>query len=356
MLKVIKRLNESQRSMHALLRASLVHCQGWLDIESDPGAGSFGVLVSGSDGETLPSAPTVFNSPAGLFSPAHIGLYLALGGPTTPFGMKGLYRIVAVQSSTALVVASGLYGAAFPTSLNVEWAIIDPSLNVGVGDTSFVVQAPSGTSTPAWQARFFFDAITPTQMQIEVGPWGGWSVGTGWTNPFIDAAQIATGTGSIWYFLIDDTGVLIIKENGAGTAVDQIAYAGTGVPRRPDVDDHFAISYVGNPATGAIDEIGSIAADGSTVVYYEALVLGDDVVPDVFDGLANSPFDVRRDVSEIAIACEIVGSEENDRGTLRGLAFVSNTLAYRSFVDNGRSWLSLGSCGLAVLWDGSIAT
>jgi hypothetical protein len=164
---------------------------------------------------------------------------------------------------------------------------------------------------------------------------------------------IQNDTTPLWYFHVEDEAVILFTENNAGTGVYQMAYAGTGVPRRADIDDHFAVLCAGVPAT-ALGAVNSIGADNITQVAYEVVQFVDPVAGVMTTSLANSPFDLRRDVLEVSVSSNVAGQREIDRGTLRGLSFVSDLISYRSFVDNGRMWLSLGG-GVAVSWDGSLS-
>lgn len=350
MLKIQKRLGVPARSAHVLLRELLVYALGWVEVYSSAGTGSFGLVASGTDGETDVSLPTTFTSASATFSVADIGRYLVLGGAGTPSGMKGVHRIVSVLSPTTVVVASGLYGSSFSTALNVSWRVVNPALNTDA--TEFTVRGPAGTGSPAWEARFFITAGPTNSISIQVGPWGGYSNTFGWTQPVTTTQTILNDTTPMWYFHVTDEAVFLFTENNAGTGVYQMAYAGTGVPRRPDIDDHFAVLFAGTST--ALGTVASIAADNVTQVDYQAVIFSDPVAGTMTTSLANSPFDLRRDVLELALSCTTGGSMEIDRGTLRGLAAVSNLITYRSFVDNGRIWLSLGN-GLALAWDGSLS-
>lgn len=348
MLRIQKRLSVTARQAHVLLYEILVHGLSWLEVYKDPGAGSFGLLFSGTDGETNSALPTTFTAASGAFTGALVGKYLVLGGASTPMSMRGVHKIVAVPSATTVIVSSGLYGSTFSTTLNTPWRIVDPTLNTDA--TEFVVQAPAGTATPAWQAKFYLNALDVGLMRIEVGPWGGYSAGV-WTMPATASVTVNEDVTPVWYFFVDDEVVKMFTEDAAGTAVFNIGYAGSGVPSNPAIDDHFAVAAGGTPV--AFNTVQSIGADDSTQVVYTPVSLRPDGNA-ITLALPNSPYDLRRDLIDVPLACSAPGFEEMDRGTLRGVKAVSTLIGYRTFVDNGRSWLSLGS-GLAFAWDGSVS-
>lgn len=351
MLKIFKRFQGPAYEAHTLLRELLVYALGWVDVVSDPGTGSFGLLQDGLDGETDSSTPTLFTAASGSFNGSLVGKYLVLGTGAS-FASRGVYRIVSVVSTTSLVVASGPYGASFTTALNVAWRVVDPTQNTGTA-SSFCVRGPAGTATPAWEVLFLSDSSVPDEISYEVGPSGGYTPGF-WTQPVLTSQTVTADTPSIWYFHVQDTGVTVFTESSGGSRF-ALGYAGTGSPRAPAVDDHFAIA-LGGLGNDGLEAIAGLAADGSTVVDYEALVFIDNGV-NVFGGSMNpvSGFDLKRDVGEIAMGCSIVGFQEIDRGTFRDLVFVPSVIGYRSFIDSGRQWLGLGS-GIALRWDGSLVT
>lgn len=353
MLKIQKRLATTARETHVLLRELLVYALGWSLIDSSPGAGSFGLQSSGTDGETDSSTPTTFTAASGAFTVADVGRYLVLGGTSTPFGTRGVYKIVAVPNATTLKVTSGLYGASFSTALNVTWRVVDPTLNTDA--TFFVVEGPAGTSGPFWQARFYMNLADTTTIRADVGPFGGWSIGPGWTGAVTSAIAVNCDATPLWYILVQNENIILFTETVGGGSCFECAYIGTGTPRRPDIDDHFAVA-VGGVMPLALTAIPSIAADDLTAVNYESLIYSGTLGPtaNYFIGLPNSPFDLKRDLAEIALTCTAVGFEEDDRGTLRGVRYVSSLIPYRSFVDNGRTWVSLGN-SIAVQWDGSVS-
>lgn len=349
MLKVAKRVGVDARGFHVLLRELLVYGLDWSPVYSDPGAGSFGLLLSGSDGETDTSTPTTFTAASGAFSGAHVGKYLVIGGTGTATAMRGFHRIVAAPSATTLIVASGLYGSTFTTALNLPWRIVDPTLNTDA--TEFVVQGPAGTASPQWQAKFYLQALDTDIIRIEVGPWGGYAAGV-WTMPATAPVQIQHDTTPMWYAFVDNEVVKLATEDNSGLAVFNIGYVGTGTPRRPDVDAHFAIASAGTD----FSTVESIGADDLTQTYYQPIHLSPDSpgTASIFASLPNSPYDLRRDLADVALTCTVGGFEEMDRGTFRGIKAVSDLIGYRTFVDNGRSWLSLGN-GYAFAWDGSVS-
>lgn len=472
--KILKRLNEPARNFHVLLRELLVYSLGWGDIEATPLANFETPAATGSDGETMASAPNRLRSGSAPFLGAHVGLYLTVYG--SEFINNGVYKIIGVPSADEVVVEGGLFGATFVDDLSVQFRVVDPTLN-GAGDSEYIVQGLAGSASPLWQVRIFVTNIVDDTIEFEVGPQGGWVAG--FTLPALPTGAIVADTTQTWYALIEDTHIRLFTQNAAGTAVFQIAYIGGAETRRPATDDRFVISFGGSPAVSALGSLASIdSLDQAlgTAITYSALTYGDsvqqnmfasiaatgsittiakaslvdaetftlddgvntptvfefDVPPDGVTGgnvvvdisgdttdddvrdtiiaaingvaalditagnggaatvtlindrggtagntissetvvnvgfiltdmtggldlpLGDSVFDIRRDSAKIPLGTEAGGFEEEDRGYLRGFRYISDQIAYRSFVDNGRLVLSLGN-GLAIEWDGSLS-
>lgn len=350
--KILKRINEPARTVHFLMRELLVYSLGWADIESNPLGIFEAPLVTGVDGETLTSQPNRFRSGAAPFIPGHVGMWLTVYG--SEFANNGVYRIIGVPSPSEVVLEGGVYGASFVDDINVQFRVVDPTLNAA-GTNYFVLQGIAGSSAPLWQARLVVNAAVTDTIDIEVSPQAGWVAG--WSLPVLPTQQIQADATQSWYVLVDDTHVRMWTQNTAGTAVFQLAYFGGAEPRRPASDDRCVISFAGNPsltALGALANIQCLDDSLSTAVVYSALTYGDSVQPNMFTSLPPNQFDLRNDSAKIPIGTDSVGFEEDDRAYLRGVRYVSDQIPYRSFVDNGRLILSLGN-GLAVEWDGSLS-
>jgi hypothetical protein len=188
---------------------------------------------------------------------------------------------------------------------------------------------------------------------------GIWSIEGAWTLPTLTNREINQDpVANRWFLKLADTNFILWTENSAGTAAYNLAYLGACSTRRPAVDTDFAVIAAGTVPT----LLGNIAALGSAVgkpqVVHQAIVYGDNANPpasyNMFTSLPPSNFDLRNDSADIAIGCEVAGNEEDDRGILHGIQWISDLIPYRTFVDNGRQLLSLGS-GVAVEWDGSLA-
>jgi hypothetical protein len=351
--KILKRLNEPARTFHVLLRELLVYSLGWGDIAATPLANFETPSATGTDGQTLASAPNRLTSGAAPFLVGHVGQWLTVYD--SEFVNNGVYEIIGVPSASEVVVDGGIYGASFVDDLNVKFRVVDPTLNAA-GATEYVVQALAGSASPLWQARIFIANLDNDTIQFEVGPQGGW---TGvWSLPALPTRSIdADLPNQTWYALLEDTHIRLFTQTTAGTGVFQIAYLGGAETRRPADDDRFVVSFGGSPAVSAVGSIASVDALDqalATALTYSALTYGDLAQQNMFTTLPDSVFDLRRDSAKIPIGTEAVGDEEDDRGYLRGFRYISDQVAYRSFVDNGRLLLSLGN-GLAVDWDGSLS-
>lgn len=342
--KTLKRLNVSAREFHVLLRETLLSL-GFTDIYSSAGAGSFGLVSSGVDGETDSSFPTRFQSPTGAFTPALIGNYLAIGN--SQFSNLGVHEIVGVPDSSTLLVRGGIYGSSFVTSLNSTWRIVDPTLNTDVTEWTF---AGVGT-TPAWQIRAYCNALDTDIIRFDVGPFGGYTPGL-WTAPVCTSGSISEDATPYWFAWIEDSHLKIWTLDSVGTSVNEFGYFGSGQSRRPVNDQNFAVQMSGS-VPSLLSNVESIASDDSTQITYEAIIYGDHVDDNRFSGLLNSEYDLRRDVAQITVGTDAPGFEEDDRGYLRGLYWVSDLLNYGEFVDNSRLILALGS-GLAIAWDSTL--
>lgn len=349
--KILKRVNEPARTIHVLMRELLVYALGWPSVESNPLGIFEAPLATGVDGEVSSTQPNRFRSTAGAFLPGHVGMWLTVHG--SEFANNGVYKIIGVPSPTEVVLEGGIYGASFIDDLNVEFRVVDPTLNAA-GTNYYVVQGKAGSAAPIWEVRLVVNAAITDTIDIEVAPQGGWSAG--WTLPVLTTQSIQADVTQTWYVLVDDTHVRLWTQDAAGTGVFEIAYFGAGETRRPSDDDRFVCSFGGTPVLGPGGALASIQClDDSlaTNVAYSALSYGDSVQANMFTSLAPSQFDLRNDSAKIPIGNNIGGFQEDDRGYLRGFRYISDQIPYRSFVDNGRLILSLGD-GLAVEWDGSL--
>jgi hypothetical protein len=348
--KILKRIAQPARTFHTLLRETLVYALGWGDVYANP-AGNFTPMATGTDGVVSSLTPNRLTSATGPFVVGHVGKWLTVYN--SEFSNVGVYEIIGVASATEVVLASGPYGAAFVDDMNVSFRVVDPTLNTGA--TEFVVQALAGSTAPLWQARFSMTAPSTDTIDIQVGPSAGWAAG--WTLPSLSTRSIQADATQTWYALIDDSHIRMWTQTTAGTGVFNIAYVGAGEGRRLAVDDRFVVSSAGTPvlsAAGALADVRGLNAALATEVQYSALTYGDSVAANMFTSLPVNQFDLRNDSAKIPIGCNAAGNEEDDRGYLRGFRYISDSIPYRSFVDNGRLILSLGG-GLAVEWDGSLS-
>lgn len=334
-----------------LLRELLVYACGWTHVEVNPSGVFEAPLVVGANGEVSTSQPNRFRSTSNPFVVGHIGKWLTVYG--SEFVNNGVYRIVGVPTPGEVVLEGGLYGSSFVDDTNVQFRVVDPSLNAA-GTNYYVIQGIAGSATPLWQARLVVNTGVNDIIDIEVSPQGGWSAG--WTLPRLNTVQIQADATQTWYTLIEDTHVRLWTQTTAGTGVFRLAYFGAGEARRNADDDRFICASAGTPVLGAGGALATVnCLDGAmaTNVAYSALSYGDSVAQNMFVSLAPSQFDLRNDSAKIPIGNNVAPYQEDDRGYLRGLRYISDQIPYRSFVDNGRLILSLGN-GLAVEWDGSL--
>lgn len=268
-------------------------------LEVGPNGGFLGGDRTGSGDAIGGGAPTMTLTDAGgTFSPNDVGRFVTISGAAAP-GNNGTFPITLYTSATDITYtnASGVVDGAFAGS----WVI--------------------------------------------AGQW----TGTNLTNKTISADPAVDR----WYFKLAPQNIIAWSENVAGNGVYNCAYVGSAATRRPSVDTDFAI-LAGGTLTGLLSSLASIGAITPTQVAYQAIVYGDSAQNNMFDTLPASIFDLRNDSADIAVGCEVVGNIEDDRGVLHGLQWISDMIAYKSFVDNGRQLLSLGE-GVAVEWDGSLA-
>jgi len=350
-VKIIKRLAEDARVAHQLLREMLIYCFGYINVHSDDDStGAFTPDQYGNDGETDMTTPQTFSSVSGAFTSSDIGKYLVLYN-TTSASITGIHKVIGVPSGTTLSVRSGIYGSSFSTATGISWRLMDPALATAGHAPEFVVEALSGTD-PLWQAKFSIGTLDSDLIRITVGPFGGY-VDPTWTLGNTAEAVVNSDTTPLWYFLVDDSYIRIWTENNAGTGVYNLGYAGAGSTRRAAYDPNFACCFGGVPLT-ALASIKCLGSDDSTQVAYSAIVFGDSTANNMFTSLPASEFDFRNDAADIPVGSNDASLPEADRGTLLGLQWVSDQLAYRNFVDNGRQLLCIGN-GIGMVWNGSLA-
>lgn len=327
---------------------------GWGSVDTNPLGVFEAPLAVGVDGETLSAQPNRFRSGSAPFLPAHVGKWLTVYG--SEFVNNGVYKILGVPTPDEVVLEGGLYGASFVDDLNISFRVVDPLLNTAASTNYYVVQGLAGSTAPLWQARLVANIGILDSMDLEVSPQGGW--GAGWTvPPVLPTVAITADVIQTWYILVDDTHVRMWTQNAAGTGVFRLAYFGGAEPRRPADDDRFVVSLAGLPLlgpAGAMASIGCLNDSFALTVNYSALTYGDSVQQNMFTTLPPSQFDLRNDSAKIPLGTDVVGSQEDDRGYLRGFRYISDQIPYRSFVDNGRLILSLGN-GLAIEWDSSLS-
>lgn len=267
-------------------------------LELGPNGGFTGGTRSGTgDNLTVAGTDVTLTDAGATFSDTDLGRFITIAGATTGTN-NGVFQITAVNSSTEVVFTNALG----------------------------VTEAFPGT----WSIEGIWTSTALTNKAIELDP-----------------------AVNRWYCKLETTNLILWTENAAGTAPYNVAYIGAGSTRRPAVDSTFAVLAAGT-SPSFLTSIKAIAVDDATPVTYQAIVFGDSSINNIFTSLPSNSFDLRNDSADIPIGCEEVGYEEEDRGILNGLQWISDQISYKSFVDNGRQLLSLGS-GLAVEWDGSLS-
>jgi hypothetical protein len=249
-----------------------------------------------------------------------------------------------VSGSTVTLTDSG---ASFPTTDEGRFITI----------TGATTSANNGTFPVTDRISSTVIEYTNPSGVTEAFP-GTWKFRGTWNSPVITDCVISQdSTADRWYIKFTDSNIIMWTEDNAGTGAYNVAYIGAGSPRRPGDDASFAVAASG-PVTGAahflkqINSIGSAGGNPQTV--YKAIVYGDGDTTNLFTNLPSSNFDLRNDSADIPVGCDAAGNEDDDRGILIGLQWISDQIAYKTFVDNGRRLLSLGE-SIAVEWDGSLA-
>lgn len=266
-------------------------------MEVGPSGGFIGGNRSGmGDSLAIAGSDVTLTDAAGVFIDSDVGRLITISGSGA--GNDGVFEVTAVNSPTELVFTNG----------------------GGANEGSFT---------------------------------GNWSFDGTWSGTVLTNKALAFDPGlDRLYAKLDNTHIFLWTENVAGTAPYQVAYAGAGATRRPGSDASFAMLSTGT-SPAFLSSILAIGTDNATATY-QAIIFGDSALNNVFTGLPSNSFDLRNDSADIPVGCDEVGREEEDRGILHGLQYISDQLAYKTFVDNGRQLLSLGS-GIAVEWDGSLA-
>jgi hypothetical protein len=349
--KILKRCTEDARVTFMLIRELLVNCMGYTVIYQDEGGSTaFTADQDGTDGSTDILSPQIFSSAAATFSASDVNKYLVICTSATPHSNVGIYKVIGCIDANNILIQGGLYGGSFTTGLNLSWRLMDPAAVTDV-NLEYVLQAVSGTA-PLWQADFYRASGSATSFDITVGPEGGYDASTtSWTRPYTGTCTMACDATSVWTVLASESYIRLYTEAVGGASLFNLGYVGAGLPRRAAYDLNFAVCFAGVPIT-ALTAIKAIASDLSTQIDYSAIYYGDSA-GSMFTSLPVSSFDMRNDAALISVGSE-GAFPEDDRGSLNGLLWISDQISYKSFVDNGRLILSLGS-GLALEWDGSVA-
>lgn len=351
-LKWLKRINETGRATFVLLSEWLQYIVGYTSIDINP-APSW-LYGSGADAYFVDANPQLVTvSVAMPFTGAHVGKYILLYGATNERN-NGLFKIVAVPSTTQLLVSGGVYGANFTAEIAVNWRLIDQDALIASGVQQCVYQAPAvgSGSVPAWQVLLQLPAAASQNIEVSVQPLGAWNAGTHTSFlGFVTYVHTADTTPR-WYFSADSTSLLGWSENNAGNAVHSMFYAGSILPFSPDVDLGPVIQWGGNITT-FLTAGQHLAVDNVTRIASKSIRLADPVTADYwFTSLPSDPLDLRNAGMGIVMGSDAVGYEEV-RGVLRHFAEISSTHAYKAFVSNNRRLLSLGG-GIGITYNGDL--
>lgn len=365
MLQVLPRMTLAAKQTFVLLRYWLRDVVGYLEIDADDGNGvaTFGLISSGTQGATLTSEPQIFRDASSSFTVADVGRYLVTYGDPN-VANRGIWKIVSVPDANTLILAASVYGPRFISAVSIDWHIVDVvgALGPGTAFTTFQAPANSGTS-PAWQVHFENQAADTTLIRFDVGPIGGWSIATHtWVpgTPTTTVRQFNQDATPVWYFLADTTHITAWTENTAGTAVFDAMQAGSGQTFRPGFDPSFALAADGLPNVlpgGLLDSLQSTDSTNSAMVDFVGCRAATNFVAapndSILSNLADSAFDLRRDVVDVVIASESGVVPSEIRGLMRCFRHCSTLIPYRQFVANSRGYVSLG-LGLCVEWNGSL--
>jgi hypothetical protein len=350
--RFLKRHVHTSREMHTMLREFFIYSLGWTEVDNDPGAGSFGLLASGSSGIVTNTEPQRFTTGANNFTPSMVGMWLVTHS-TTVAGNTGIFRIGQYIDPQTIECEQGLYEPNFTDESPIQYRVVDPSLNLGTN--WFVVQNANGT-----QVRVFMTAALD-RVFYEVAPFGGWdSVGDAWTGPVTSNAWIIEGTEQIWTWFgreaPDNTHVVGVSDDDVNT-VREIAYIGEIDAYHHAVDPVPAICLGGTPdmTNGGFlggSRGGQIAADDLTARDVVGLEFGDGGggTFEFFTSLEPNPWDGFWDEADVAVS-SIAGADSENRGVLYDVRICSTLLRRRESLNNGRTRISLGT-GISILGDG----
>lgn len=346
--RYLKAIPENGRRMFVLLAEWLRSVCGATVVDDDPAPAW--VVDSGSDGATTNAQPTRFVAASGTFTIADVNRYLVVYGATQDVN-NGLRKIVAVPNGTTVIVQSGVRGQPFTSEVGLDWKVIDPAvLDVALTPAQITVIEGQGTS-PAWQLALTLPAYPSTVIEVQAQPLGNWNTGTHAPTLGLTSTNHEADTTPLWWWRWDGFTLTSWTENNAATAPHRVLVVGSAGSFHPANDPSCVVQA--NAALASIATTGSaLLADDATVATARFLVPTIAGNP-VFTGITPSPFDLRNDGSAIPFGAAASGAQNELRGVLSGLLYVSTGRAYKTFVTNTRTLVSLGG-GYGVLWDGSL--
>jgi hypothetical protein len=356
-LRLLQKTTTSSTSVYlTLFRAFLTKVVGLNEVYSTSNFSS-SEIIAGTTGSVLSQNNFVFTDASADFSAVTAGMYLCVSGSSISSN-KGVYYIAYVADAHTLVLAPGPQGSQFVTDINMKYAIIDTSI-VSVGDY-FVIRS-TGNTSPEWEAKFEIDA---THIRFQQAPFGGWSnVIHAWQPGVVLTSNhsiLTTGTNNTFYTLADTNFITTWIENALGTAPAGIMFLGCGNTYRPGFDPSFTVAggFAGNllPTSvsgSAFSRIESTNTSNNAIQSFTCMVPFTASSGSVFLGQKPNLYDLRVDSAPLSVANDdTLNSTSEIRGALRGFSYCSTLLPYKSFVNNGRTLVSLGS-GVAVSWPSS---
>jgi len=300
----------------------------------------------GSDGTASNAQPNRFVSAGAAYSGLDVGKYLVTYGATNDVN-NGLRKVVAVIGTDTLILTSGIRAQPFVTEVGMTWRLIDPTVLDGSIVTNYAVIEGGGT-LPGWQLALTL-APAATTIGVQVQPLGNWNTGTHTPSLGLTQTQHEADATPSWYFRWDGFTLSGWTVTTAGTGAYRILYAGYAQSFHAANDPSCAVQI--NSAPGTLATTGSeLLSDDSTVGTLRFLTPTIAGTP-VFAPIATNPFDLRVDAAAIAFGS--AAAQNEIRGVLSGLVYCSTGYAYKAFVSNTRSVLSLGN-GYGIAWDSAL--
>lgn len=360
---VLPRLPLAAKPAFALMRYFLKDICGYTEIQADDGSGSstFGLQVSGTGASVSISQPNILNATGSPFSTSYAGMYCVTYGSSIKVN-NGIFRIASVPTSNQIILTPSVYGPRFLSDATLKFRIVDPTTAV-TNNPFYTMQAPNPSGTvPNWQIKIYNNLADTTTIRFQVGPMGGWSTSLiDWAPGTLTTTAAAWDQDStpIWYLLADSYNMFGWTENTAASGVFDAMMAGSAQTFNAGFDGNFAIGIAGTPGITS----GSMFSSFTAVDYLnQNMTTHTGCKPistfagspndNLFASLNANQFDLRRDTADILVATDNATSAAGQeiRGVVRSYHYCSTQVAYKAFVNNNRTLVSLGQ-GLCVDWD-----